>query len=283
MRIMRPGARPLNTLKTKLNDDLTEPTQAVADLLRTHPQVERLLLVVDQFEELFTIASQETPDAKEQEVIPFQETLLRLSQVSNCYVVLTVRADFYSDLMSCLLWQKIRTHRFEVVPLDETGLREAIVRPAEDVGVFIEPVLVDRLVTDSVGEPGILPFVQETLVLLWQRIERRFLPLRAYESLILVLPRNVYGRKPTGLEVAVALHADAALGDLANEQQATIARRIFLRLIQFGEGREDTRRQQPVNALRAANEDSELFDQILEHLVTRRLLTLSAEEGEEKK
>ncbi|NEP12945.1 MAG: TIR domain-containing protein [Symploca sp. SIO2C1] len=281
VRIMRPGATPMSTLKTWLNDDLTEPTPAITNLLKTH-SAERLLLVIDQFEELFTIASQQIPDSKAQEVIPFQETLLHLIQAPNCYVILTVRADFYPDLMGCLLWQKIKTNRFEVEPLNETGLREAIVRPAEDVGVFIETTLVDRLLADSVGEPGILPFVQETLVWLWQRIERRFLPLRAYESLILLLPRNVYGHKQTGLEVAIVWKADAALGDLESDQQVTIARRIFLRLIQFGEGRKDTRRQQPVSDLRVVNEDS-AFDHILDHLATRRLLTLSGEEGEEKK
>ncbi|MGK7879172.1 MAG: TIR domain-containing protein [Crocosphaera sp.] len=283
VRVIRPGATPLTTLKTSLNSDLSDPTQAVTDLLTTQHEDEKLLLVVDQFEELFTTANQEASEVKQQEVIPFQETLLRLSQVSNCYVVLTVRADFYPDLMSSPLWHKIQSHRFEVVPLNQNGLRDAIVKPAEDVGVFMEPALVDRLITDSAGEPGILPLLQETLVLLWQRIERRFLPLRAYDSLILILPRNVYGHKPTGLQVAIALRADAAVGDLSNEQEATIARRIFLRLVQFGEGRKDTRRQQTVSALRVANEDSHLFEQVLEHLVKRRLLTKSGEESEEQK
>ncbi|HAJ61016.1 MAG TPA: hypothetical protein DCP31_18610, partial [Cyanobacteria bacterium UBA8543] len=106
-----------------------------------------------------------------------------------------------------------------------------------------------------------------------------FLPLRAYEAL--VLSRKAYGalgsNKHTGLQVAIARRADAAIADLSGQQQA-IVRRIFLRLIQFGEGRADTRRQQLVDALRAAGDDSHLFDQTLWHLVDQRLLTLSSDE-----
>ncbi len=193
----------------------------------------------------------------------------------------TVRADFYPDLMGSPLWKKIQFHRMEVVPLDEAGLREAIIRPSEDVGVFVEAALLERLVTDAVGEPGVLPLVQETLVLLWERLERRFLPLRAYEAL--VLSHKTYkpsrSNKLTGLQVAIARRADAALAELSEAQRA-ISRRIFLRLVQFGEGRADTRRQQPVDALRATGDDSPLFDRTLRHLADSRLLTLSGDEGD---
>ncbi len=81
------------------------------------------------------------------------------------------------------------------------GCRRQLYRPAEDVGVFVEPALVERLVTDAAGESGVLPLIQETLVLMWEQLERRFLPLRAYQAL--VLPRKAYGalgsHKITGL------------------------------------------------------------------------------------
>src|SRR5438132_20426 len=83
----------------------------------------------------------------------------------------------------------------------------------EQAGVAIEAVLVERLAADAAGEPGVLPLIQETLVLLWERLERRFLPLRAYEAL--VLTRDAYGApdgaEPTGLQVAIARRADATL------------------------------------------------------------------------
>jgi len=261
VRTVRPGEVPLAALAAALGGDPANLAETVPALLATEPDGRRLLLVVDQFEELFTLARAD--------VEPFQQALLRLAEIPACYVVLTVRADFYPDLMATSLWPEIQAHRAEVLPLGEDGLRQAIVRPAEDAGVFVEPALVERLVADAAGEPGVLPLVQEALVLLWERLERRFLPLRAYEAL--------GGAGRTGLQAAMARRADAVLADLAPEQQA-IARRIFLRLVQFGEGRADTRRQQPASALRAAGDAPGTFERVLEHLVHNRLLTLSGEE-----
>jgi WD40 repeat protein len=144
--------------------------------------------------------------------------------------------------------------------------------------VYVEAALVERLLADAGLEPGILPFVQETLSLLWEKLERRFLPLRAYEAL--VLARAAYGVAPrTGLQVALARRADVALAALAPQQQV-LARRIFLRLVQFGEGRADTRRQQPVAALRTAGDTPDEFDHTLERLAGSRLLSLSGEAGD---
>ena len=269
---MRPGENPLRLLNTTLGSEQADLSLAVTEALNTQPNAQRLLLFIDQYEELFTIAKTEKEE--------FQQALLELLQISNCYLILTVRADFYADLMQCPLWKNIQLHRLEIVPLNEIGLQKAILKPADNVGVFIESALVERLVKDAIGEPGILPLIQETLVLLWEKLERRFLPLKAYETL--VLSRRDYetlgNNKRTGLQVAIARRADAALTDLNQEdkKQGAIARRIFLRLVQFGEGRADTRRQQPVNALRAENEnDAHLFDKTLSHLVNYRLLTLS--------
>jgi hypothetical protein len=270
---MRPGENPLRLLKTTLGSEQADLSLAVTEALNTQPNAQRLLLVIDQYEELFTIAKSEKEE--------FQQALLELLQIPNCYLILTVRADFYADLMQCPLWENIQLHRLEIVPLDEIGLQKAILKPADNVGVFIESALVERLVKDAIGEPGILPLIQETLVLLWEKLERRFLPLKAYETL--VLSRKDYdtlgNNKRTGLQVAIARRADAALTDLnqENKEQGEIARRIFLRLVQFGEGRADTRRQQPVNALGAGN-DAHLFKKTLSHLVNCRLLTLSSEE-----
>lgn len=271
---MRPGATPLTTLKEILgNNPITAGN--ITQILPTQPNAQRLLFVIDQFEEVFTQVSQET--------VPFQQALLELAEMPNVYLVLTVRADFYSDLMTSVLWRKIQAHRLEVVPLDEAGLRQAILKPSENVGVFIEPALLERLVMDARGEPGVLPLIQETLVLLWERLERRLLPLRAYEALI--LPRKAYGTSGswhrTGLQVAIARRADDALATLEVEpdQQKAMARRIFLRLVQFGEGRADTRRQQLMSALQAVDDDAKLFNQTLHHLANRRLLTLSGDEA----
>ena len=125
-----------------------------------------------------------------------------------------------------------------------------------------------------------LPLVQETLVLLWEKLERRVLPLRSYESLILT--RSAYavpdgeGHR-TGLDMAIAQHAESVIASFAGTPRAEIARRIFLRLIQFGEGRPNTRRQQTVAQLRAGHDPVE-FAQVLKHLTDNRLLTQSGDE-----
>jgi WD40 repeat protein len=252
-----------------LQGDPADPTQAVAALLAGQPAASQILVIVDQFEEIFTVA--------QQGVAAFQTALLHLAQVPQCYVVLTVRADFYADLMASLLWSMVQAHRLEVVPLDESGLRQAIVRPAEALGVFVEPALVERLITDAAGEPGVLPLVQETLVLLWERLERRFLPLGAYHALVQAGSNSGPHSEQTGLQVAMARRADDALRSLSAEQHQ-IGRRVFLRLVQFGEGRADTRRQQPIDHLRAISDDPDQFDTTLHHLITRRLLTASGHE-----
>jgi Novel STAND NTPase 1 len=134
--------------------------------------------------------------------------------------------------------------------------------------------LADRLVSDAAEEPGALPLLQETMRLLWAEMARRFLPLGAYERL------GADGR--SGLAVAIANKADATLNDLPSAEQKAIARRIFLRLVQFGEGRPDTRRQQPVSKLREGN-DPQLFDETLRHLEDDRLVTVTGEEGGQEK
>lgn len=269
IRSFRPGTRPLANLQAVLGGDVTALEVRIKQLLSTESDAQRFLLVVDQLEEVFTQGGAEATT--------FQETLLRLMGIPNVYLILTVRADFYPDLMGSLLWERMSPHRFEVLPLNTTGLKQAIVKPAEGVDVYVDPVLVERLLVDAKGEPGVLPLIQETLVLLWEKLKRRFLPLSAYE--LLVLSRPDYGSTPnqpcTGLQVAIAYRADAALADLETEEQRVIARRIFLRLIQFGEGRPNTRRQQLEENLRSSADDLNRFKNTLDHFANRRLLTFS--------
>ena len=253
---IRPGETPLDTFLSLLQSDGVEPT-AAAKLL-TDAQATHLLLVIDQFEEVFTLAA-ESGQAR-----AFQESLLRWINLPECLIVLAVRADFYPDLMTCPLWPQIQAHRYEVVPLGREGLSEAIVLPAERAQMYVEQSLVERLLNDAADEPGMLPLVQETMVLLWEKLQRRFLPVDAYEQI---------GRGDrTGLQVAMAIRANVALKDLPSDVHRAVARRIFLRLIQFGEGRPDTRRQQRRSQLRSQGDDPAVFDQTLDHLINARLL-----------
>lgn len=256
--VMRPGETPATTLAAHL-----ARRSATASALAL-PNAGKLLVVIDQLEELFTVST-----AAEAE--RFQADLQQLLAQPNVYVLLTVRADFYAELLAAPLWELVRDHHLTLQPLDSDELRQAIVRPAEKAGVELEPALVERLLADAAGEPGVLPLIQETLVLLWDKVERLALSLDNYADLV---GRN---EQHTGLQVALARRAEAALTRLPTAQHP-LTRRIFLRLVQFGEGRADTRRQQPFSALAAANDDPQVLRKTVEHWVTYRLLMLSGEE-----
>ena len=226
VRSLRPGAAPLRSLTDALpgsgdrnQEAAALPTRAdleraVAELLQREDAAERLLLVVDQLEEVFAQAS--APDRS-----GFLSALLTLHEVDRCTVVATMRADFYPELMTSELWPVDPVERVEVTPLRGAALRRAIEQPALDVGVQLEPDLVERLLADAADEPGALPLVQETMVLLWEERRHRLLTRAAYDTL------GVDGR--SGLAVALATRADAALAALSPAQRL-IARRIFLRL-----------------------------------------------------
>ena len=266
-RRLRPGSSPMSSLVAAMGGGIEDARAAVDRVLGDSPNANKLLLFVDQLEELFTAALTEAPT--------FEDAMLQLGQAPRCYVLTTMRADFYPQLMTSRLWELACDHRVEVLPLRGQALNQAITRPAERVGVFIEAALSERLVADAAGEPGLLPLIQETLVCLWERVDRRFLPLSAYEAL--VLPRSAYGEpERTGLQIAMARRADQTMAELTPQAQV-IARRTFLRLVQFGVGRNDVRRQQPVSALRSASDDLGLFEEVLEHLANHRLITVSAQ------
>ena len=154
-------------------DHLRGPVDA---LLRTAPGAERLLLFFDQAETIFLLPSK-------QDRARFLALLDRLRRVDRCVVVLAMRADFYADLMTSVLWPLGRGERVEIAPLRGAALREAITRPAAGAGVYLEPVLAERLLRDAGEEPGALSLVQETMVLLWERRTRRLLTVSAYEDL----------------------------------------------------------------------------------------------------
>ena len=113
---MRPGAAPYDTL---IGRPAVEPGT-------------RLLLVVDQYEELYTMAGAEQRRQVE-------EALAGLQTQPDVYTILCARADFYANLIGSALWPAISSHRMEITPLRGEELRQAIVRPARDVGVTIEP------------------------------------------------------------------------------------------------------------------------------------------------
>ena len=139
--------------------------------------------------------------------------------IAAATLVVTLRADFYPDLMQSVLWPPGEGERLEVAPLRGDALRAAITRPAADLGVTVEPDLVERLVADAADEPGSLPFLQEALVLLWEQVRGRSLCLADYTAL------GSGGR--SGLAVALATRADATYNSLTAPQQAVVAAHLL--------------------------------------------------------
>ncbi|MDV3222448.1 TIR domain-containing protein [Intrasporangium sp.] len=258
----------------------TPTANLAAAVSRTRESSRPVVLIVDQFEELFTLSH--LRGSAESEVMSFCEELItlfadRASDGLRC--IIAIRADYYPQLMTCPLWERIRDHRFELLPLRGDQLRRAIQEPASAVGVHVEAALVEALVRDSEGEPGSLPLVQETLVSLWGHLRRRYLPLSAYDALI--LPGRAYGEPPrTGLQVALARHAEATVSSLDEADRVT-ARRIFLRLVQLMDGREDVRRPQRRRELESMDSSSESVDRVLQRLIDARLVTPTADEATE--
>jgi len=263
VRSMRPGEHPTMRLDEVLEapeEEISTPAKAIAALLAHRALDASLLLVIDQFEELFTLAS-----ARER--AKFVDVLRMLRAEPRCVLVLVLRADFYGALMDSPLWADLHGQilRLDVAPLRGPALREAIEQPACELGVSFEPGLVERLLADAASEPGILPLLQETLNQLWDRQQQRRLTLADYETL------GEGGR--SGLAVAIARVADATLRKLSWRQQK-IARRILIRLVSFGDGRSDTRRQQPLAVLRTTDDRAGDFDDVIRQLVDHRLLTI---------
>jgi WD40 repeat protein len=263
VRELRPGEQPA----ARLGHVLEVPAGAalaiadrVSALLAHRGPSASLLIVVDQLEELFTLATAD-------ERATFLGELSALRAERRCAVVFTLRADFFGALMESALWAERRGQlsRIEVSPLHGESLREAIAAPASSVGVTVEPELIERLVADAASEPGILPLLQETLVQLWDARRDQTLTLATYAAL--------GDGERSGLAVALARRADATLRRFT-PAQTDIARRIMLRLISFGEGRSDTRRQQPRALLRAAGDDPADFAFVLQTMVDDRLLTV---------
>jgi len=263
IRDMRPGAQPLQALAQALGGDPARADESIIGLLGAYQPAQRLLLVIDQFEELFT-------QVERTEQTQFVAALRTLRGQENCVLILTMRADFYPDLMQSDLWPVEAVERLEIAPLRGSALRQAIEQPALEVGVRLEPGLLERLMDDAASEPGLLPLIQETMRLLWSDMQDEVLTLSAYQAL--------GSENSSGLAVAIATQADATLAALTPAQRQ-IARRIFLSLVQLNESGPDTRRQEALEGLHSASEDPHDFMVTIERLTRDRLLTRSGGEN----
>ena len=258
---MRPGAKPVAALADAIHSpDSSAETKWEEHALACLPQRPdaRLLLVIDQLEELFV-------QAGEREQADFFAAMAKLRALPNCALLLLVRSDFfYSQVLTWPLGKLHEGEKMDLAPLAGNALRDAIVGPARRRDVYVEDRLVDRLIIDGDRQRGFLPMLQETLVALWERADFPVLTLQAYEKL---------GRGQPGIAWVLNENGNAAMSGLSAERRA-IAWRILLRLVQFGENRADTRRQQRLESLQSAAEDAGDFRFVLDRLLQKRLIVL---------
>ena len=227
--------------------DVLEP------VLRRQSQSQHLLLVVDQFEELYTLCSESEVRRR------FVDTLLGLAERAGrrrepCLVLLlTMRADFMGQALAYRPFaDALQDASLLLGPMDRAELRAAIEKPVEAQGAAFEAGLVQRILNDVGEEPGNLPLLEFALTLLWERHNHGWLTHSGYEEI-------------GGVEGALARHADQVYGSLAETDQIAV-RRVFAQLVLPGEGTEDTRRR--ATRAEVGNEHWGL----VQHLADKRLV-----------
>jgi WD40 repeat protein/energy-coupling factor transporter ATP-binding protein EcfA2 len=275
--LLTPGSSPLEELAIRvaltggvasgslLEDLLADPQRlrlAVRQALADTPPGSRLLLLVDQFEEVFTLCQDE------RERRQFIRALHGLvgDPGDRATVVLGIRADFYARCADYPeLAAAMQDNQALVGPMTKAELRRSIQDPAARAGLRLESGLVETVLGELGDEPGLLPLLSHALFATWQRRTGGTLTLAGY-------------RAAGGVRQAIALSAEALFGDLSPAEQR-IAKSVFLRLTSLGEGTEDTRRRVRRAEL-LIGPDVEVMARLLERLAEARLVTLGEDSVE---
>lgn len=215
-----------------------------------------LLVVVDQFEELFTQNGR--PDQEE-----FIATLGSITDPTESRVrlVIVVRADFYGAAAGFeWLAERITSNQVLVGPMTRAELRESIEQPAFAAGLRLEPGLVDQVLADGGNEPSALPLVSHAMAETWRRRNGSTLTLDGYIT-------------AGGVAGAIAQTAESVYGGRFDDVEKEVCRRLMLRLVAPGEGRSDSRRRVPMSSL-DADEVPDRVAEVAAELVEARLLTV---------
>ncbi|MEN8173070.1 MAG: BMP family ABC transporter substrate-binding protein [Chloroflexota bacterium] len=275
VKVITPTAHPLHSLAISLTQDLSTPiieTTSLIDDLEADARTLKLftqkticsqqdpahfLLVVDQFEEIFTLCR------SEKERAAFINNLLYLSKEgSPCTIILTLRADFYSQ---CAEYPELRKslaqHQEYIGAMNAQELRQVIEEPAKLNNWEIEPRLVGMILRDISREPGSLPLLSHSLLETWQRRSGRTMTLKGYAD-------------SGGVHRAIARTAENVYTHQLTDRQKTIGRFVFTRLTELGEGIVDTRRRIKIDELYSSKFDKNDIRQVLDILANARLIVL---------
>ena len=284
--ILIPGTYPLEALAAVLarvaTDDLTpvaktrefatelaKPNAAgkydglrriVNVLPETH--VSPLILLVDQFEEIYTLCHDS--DQRDR----FVENLLQAAaeEAQQMLIIITLRSDFLGEIQKQPALNRLFSEQGFLVPaMGEAELRQVIAKPAELAGHPLDEATIYLLVEDTVGREGALPLLQSALSRIWEKLTEGVQPNQTVEQM-------------GGVGGALA---DVAQGvyDSLNETEQAIARRVFLGLVQLGEGTRDTRRRVAVDCLISHQDDPEQVKQLIDRFAEPgfRLITCSTD------
>lgn len=215
--------------------------------------------VVDQFEELFTLAR----DAKTREA--FIAQLLELSKSSR--VIVTMRADFWGEVAAYKnLKQEMQDHQELIAPMDAEELRDAMQKQADVVGLRFAPALGESILEEVKDEPGAMPLLQHALWMLWKRRHGLWLKAEEYQA---------FG----GIRRAIATTADELYEGFTPEDRERM-RNIFVRLTNLdtsGKAALDTRRRVRVSDLVYRNDTLAQTTDFIRKLANARLLITSSE------
>ncbi|MEH0576932.1 hypothetical protein QBA54_21100 [Streptomyces sp. B21-108] len=236
----------------------------------------RPVIIVDQFEEAFTLCSDDAVRRLFIQLLHAACTPADSGKAEEAadpppvLVVLGIRADFYEQCLSHPELSDALQHRHMVLgPLSTPELREAVVGPARAVGLELEPGLAELIIREvTVDGPrgahaGVLPLLSHALLATWQRRKAGRLTLAGY-------------RAAGGIQGAVAATAERAWSGLDPAARAA-ARLLLLRLVRLGEDTQATRRRGTRRQLAAESTDPGKTEESLEALVRARLVTLDAE------
>ena len=278
---MEPESGPAQGLDAFINQTLmgvlrfaTQIRAAFAAFARRH-DADRLVLVVDQFEEAFTLGGDEARLQVFVQALHAACTPTLPGGTPPVLVVLGVRADFYGR---CLAYPELadalQDRQMVLGPMTSAELREAVSRPAKAAGLQLEPGLIELMLRDlgvRGGRPqgrqgaydaGALPLLSHALLATWQRRQGGKLTISGY-------------RAAGGIQGAVAATAERAWADLDPAAQRA-ARPLLLRLVRVGDDTQDTRRRSTRYELVDQAPHRAAAEEALEVLARARLVTLDA-------
>ncbi|OQX25781.1 MAG: hypothetical protein BWK80_13855 [Desulfobacteraceae bacterium IS3] len=270
IRIFQPGEHPLSSLEFVFTDNKAEFVSAkeslgkgaegFAEFIEKTAGNGRLVIVADQFEEVFTLCK----DNKERQ--QFFETLLGALKFAGNKIclILAMRSDFFgkcSEQEYAGLADWIQSHLVTVIPMTPEELKQAIVEPAKSAGRGIEPELVTQMIEDVKDSPGSLPLLQYALTELWKQRSSDCLKLADYVKL-------------GGVKGTLSKRADEIYNSFSPEEQET-AKRIFIELTRLGEGTEDTRRRVSKQSLITSQGSEELVSEVIRKLADEKLIVTS--------